>query len=641
MADFWVIDFETISNCTILCAENYKSNDKRTFIIHELENNFDVMVNFLEYNAQMGNRHISFNGLGFDAQIETWILHHKLELKGMSGEDIARNIYRKAQDIIDRSSRREWQEYPEWKLLIKQVDVFAVNNWLNPGKTCSLKWAQCSMDWHNVQDMPIQHTATITTRAEIDMIVSYCHNDVAATKKIAILCKDQLNLRAQLTKEYGIDLYCASEPKMAKELFLHFLSQTTGQDKYEMKKINTQRDRIDVDKIILPYIKFERQEFQMLLNNFKTLVINGNNLRGAFKYSVSYRGIKLSYGIGGLHSEAKPGVFEAGNGKIIMDSDVSSYYPNLAIKNKWSPAHIPKKAFCDQYEWFYEERKKYPKKDPKNHAFKITLNSVFGLSIEPNSFLADASLGVQITVNGQLQLSMLIEMICEGIPDAVPLVANTDGVSFMIKEEDKPTYLTICAEWEKLTMLTLEHEQFSKLCSFDCNNFIGKYVNGKTKCKGRFEFEPHDNYEAGVLHKNKSFLIVPKAVYHFLINGTPPEQYLQENRNIFDYCGFVRAKGAWQLTKFITGKDGVIKEVLQKTLRYYVSKKGHKIIKVNKNDKREISIEAGQPMCTVFNLYEKKEWADYDVDDKYYLKQIYKELETVQPKPKKQMKLSL
>jgi len=52
-----------------------------------------------------------------------------------------------------------------------------------------------------------------------------------------------------------------------------------------------------------------------------------------------------------------------------------SFYPNLGIRNKWAPAHLPKEIFCKLYERFFEERKKIPKKDPKNYVYKIILNS--------------------------------------------------------------------------------------------------------------------------------------------------------------------------------------------------------------------------------------------------------------------------
>lgn len=39
---------------------------------------------------------------------------------------------------------------------------------------------------------------------------------------------------------------------------------------------------------------------------------------------------------------------------------------------------------------------------------------------------------MQITINGQLLLSMLYEMICEELSEAIPLMQNTDGLETMI-----------------------------------------------------------------------------------------------------------------------------------------------------------------------------------------------------------------
>jgi len=311
---------------------------------------------------------------------------------------------------------------------------------------------------------------------------------------------------------------------------------------------------------------------------------------------------------------------------IIMSSDVTSFYPNLAIRNKWSPAHLDKDIFANKYEWFFEERKKLPKKDPKNYVYKIILNSTYGLSNDENSFLYDPEFTMRITINGQLTLMMLYEMLSEGIPGSVPLMQNTDGLEMIIPADKKDKYLEICKEWEQITNLQLEHDQYSKMIIGDVNNYIAVNTAGKSKCKGRFEF---DNL---ALHKNKSHLIIPKALYAFFVNDILPEQFLQDNRNIFDYCAGVKIKGDWEFQQTCIIDREIKKQTLQKTLRYYISKGGCKIYKVNKTDKREIQLESGKWMQQLFNLYEEKPWAEYDIDESYYLDKIYKEINNILPK---------
>ena len=622
----WVIDYETLIDCTILVAEHYTGEQQHVFSISKLGSELPQLISFLETNKKNDEWHISFNGLSFDSQITEYILRNKTMLLTLTGVEVAGLIYKKAQDIIERQENKEFSEFSERDLSIRQIDVFKLNHWDNPAKRSSLKWIQFSMDWHNLLDMPIDHTTKIETKEQLDTVITYCINDVKSTKQIMHLSKEQIMLRKSLTSEYKIPLFSASEPRISKELFLMFLSEEMGVKKYDLKNLRTKRDLIKVKDIILPYTKFKTKPFQMLLDNFNDLVINARDTKGGFKYHMTYKGVQTDFGLGGAHGCTKSGVYESNEDMIIMSSDVTSFYPNLAIRNKWSPAHLPKEIFCDKYEWFFEERKKLPKKDPKNYVYKIILNSTYGLSNDENSFLYDPEFTMRITINGQLTLMMLYEMLSEGIPGSVPLMQNTDGVEMIIPKQYRDKYLEICKEWETITNLQLEHDQYTKMIIGDVNNYIAVNTAGKSKCKGRFEY---DNL---ALHKNKSHLIIPKALYAYFVNDILPEQFLQDNRNIFDYCAGVKIKGDWEFQQTCIIDREITRQTLQKTLRYYISTKGCKIYKVHKYDKREIQLESGKWMQQLFNLYEDKPWAEYNIDESYYLDKIYKEINNIIPK---------
>lgn len=630
----YVYDFETLINCFVAVFEHYKTDERKVFVIHELRNDLPELIDFLESNVKNKEWHISFNGLGFDSQITEFILRKKAELTFMSPEEAANAVYTKAQDVINRQERGEWNEFSEKDLHIKQVDVFKLNHWDNPAKRSSLKWIQYSMDWKNIQEMPIHHSTFITTQEQLDTTISYCINDVQSTKRIMHLSKDQINLRQGLTAEYKIMLYSASEPRISKELFMLFLSDKTGIPKWELRQLRTNRETITVRDLILPYTKFKTEVFQDLLDNFKMVVVNPNKTKDGFKYSLTYKGVKTDFGLGGVHGCTKPGIYQSGNGMTIMTSDVTSFYPNLAIRNGWSPAHLPQKEFCELYEWFFEERKKIPKKDPRNYVYKIILNSTYGLSNDRNSFLYDPEFTMRVTINGQLTLMMLYEMLAEAIPGCIPLMQNTDGIEMIIPDQYKEKYMEICKEWEKITNLQLEHDEYQKLILADVNNYIAVNKAGKYKCKGRFEFEDL------ALHKNKSFLIIPKAIFNYFVNDTPPERFLVENRKIFDYCAGVKIKGDWKFLETCVVNGEIRRRDLQKTIRYYISASGCKIIKVNKADGREIQLESGKWMQTDFSLYHEKSWEEYDVDDSYYLERIYREIHNILPRESQQLTMN-
>jgi hypothetical protein len=174
-------------------------------------------------------------------------------------------------------------------------------------------------------------------------------------------------------------------------------------------------------------------------------------------------------------------------------------------------------------------------------------------------------------------------------------------------------------------MLQLEHDTYSKIILGDVNNYIAITENGKAKSKGRFE------YKDLALHKNKSFLIIPKAIQAYFVDGIKPEDYLAQNQNIFDYCGGVKIKGDWEFYELGIMHGDPFMFLLQHTIRYFVSNSGSKIIKKNNTDGREIQVEAGKWMQTTMIDYVEKEFSEYDINFKYYLENIYKEIRSLEP----------
>lgn len=221
-------------------------------------------------------------------------------------------------------------------------------------------------------------------------------------------------------------------------------------------------------------------------------------------------------------------------------------------------------------------------------------------------------------------------MLSLAIPEAQPLMLNTDGLEMMIPESRVDDYMKVCTEWEKLTQLALEHDQYSKMIIRDVNNYMAITTKGKVKCKGAFEWEDLSKKKVATFHKNKSFLIIPKAIYAYFVHGTKPEDFLEQNTDIYDYCGGVKAKGGWHFVErqIVDGK--LVNNKLQKIIRYYVSNQGCKLVKCHQ-DGREIQVESGEWLQTTVNKIDtSKAFDKYDINKKYYLEEIYKEIEGIQ-----------
>lgn len=639
--DHWVMDYETLSNCFVGVFEHYKEDVTKVFVIHKLTNDLPDLLQFLQQNKVKKEWHISFNGLAFDSQITEFIMRESKKLLQLDPESIAKAIYDKAQETIQRSNNNEFSKYPEWVLQIGQIDIFKLNHWDNPQRRSSLKWLQFAMDWPNVQDMPIHHSHHVKEVSEINTIVSYCINDVKSTKKLMLLSKPLLDVRTSIKNKYGIKCYSYSNTKMGSELLLKLYCQNTGQETREVKHYRTFRQEIPIKDILFPYVQFKTFELQGFHEMLKTKVIK--NTKKDFKYTLEYKGYEFDYGAGGIHQCIHKGIYKADEEYCIKDLDVASLYPSIACANDMYPAHLGKEFFkvykSDLVDVRLAEKRKKEGKDMAIiEGFKEAANASYGNSNSPHSWLYDPRYTMETTINGQLLITMLVEDLLLNIPDAQLLQTNTDGATFRFPKAHLPTYNAICKSWEEKTKLTLEFADYSAMYIWDVNNYIAQYTSGKTKCKGRFEWEELQNHKVTHLYKNKSHLIVSKALFNYFINDIPPEKYLAENRNIYDYCAGIRIKGDWKFVQRCYVKGKLEEKELQHTLRYYVSTEGCKLWKCHNSDGRQQQVEAGTWLQQEFNTFQDKPWDEYKVNDAYYLEAIYREIHNLVP-PKNQLQL--
>lgn len=87
-------------------------------------------------------------------------------------------------------------------------------------------------------------------------------------------------------------------------------------------------------------------------------------------------GFRYDYGLGGIHGSICGSVSEDID-YYLIDLDVASYYPNMAISNRIYPEHL-NESFCDSYKSFYDERGNYAKGTGENLAIKLGLNATYG-----------------------------------------------------------------------------------------------------------------------------------------------------------------------------------------------------------------------------------------------------------------------
>lgn len=607
----WVYDLETLNIFTGTFL-NRDSREIRTFVISETKDERESLFKFLKENVK---GLIGFNCLNFDAQI--------LEYLFRNPQASAADIQRYAA-IITSSNEDRFPDVPEWKLKILHLDLYKIHHFNNKNRRTGLKWCEFSMDLENIEDLPSQGYGDNWE----EQVLSYNLNDVLATEQLYLRTIPMIELRKNLRKIYNIPCLNWSNTKIGSELLLKLYCEKTGKQYNDVKSLRTYRKSIKLSECIFDYIKFKSQTFQTFLTDLKKITIE--NTKGDLEFCINYKGLDYYYGTGGIHASLSDKIVESDENYLIIDADVASLYPSIAIVNKMYPQHLGPQFYEVYKNDIVDIRLKEKALKEKGNkyivdGFKEAANASYGNSNSQFSWLYDPKYTVTTTLNGQLMLTMLAEDLLE-IPDILIIQCNTDGLTVKIHKQHIDLFYEKCKNWENITKLTLEYAEYSKMIINDVNNYLAVYTNGKFKWKGKYEFKDVP------LHKNKSHSIIPYAVHNYFVNKVPVETTIRNHKNIFDFCAGVKAKVSpergkswYELHSIVNGELETIK--LSKTVRYYISTKGYILVKQSENGYREF-VEAPYKhkrfnkewKVTYFNkAFFPENFGDYNIDYTYYI----------------------
>lgn len=631
-----VYDIETMKECFIVVV--YDGEDYITFEVSKYRNHLDRFVQYVDKHKD--DYWVGYNNLRFDAQVIEWVLRNADGWHELSVTDIIGRIYQKATDTIHDGNYDVFPEYREDQLTCKQLDLFKIHHFDNKNRRVSLKRLEFEMDLPNIEEMPISHDAENMTREDIDTIIRYCINDVYATYQFYLITignthhplykgDDRIQLRRDIEQEFGIPCLNYSDSKIGDEIIKKYYCEQKGIKPLDLPKKGYFRKNVHVANCIAKYVKFQTPQMRTFLERISKYKIGATD---DFKESIVFYGNTYSFMKGGLHTENRPEMFEADDTHLIIDWDVSSYYPAIIINNGKYPAHLGKE-FLAGYKAMFEKRlelKPQAKKDSRIkgivNALKLAVNSVYGKSSDVTSWMYDRQLTMFTTITGELSLMMLIE--AYELANIRVISANTDGVTLRIRKDALADMERINNWWTNLTGYELERTDYQRIIFSTVNDYIAIKTDGEVKQKGDFltEFE---------LHKNKSARIVPLALYAYYVNDAPIADTIRSHANIFDFC--IRQKASSDF--HYEGHDrttGAV-NIYNKLIRYYVSKTGEKILKV-KNEGSDSTandvtqVEAGEWLCTVCNTLTDTSLENVNYD--YYIERSMRIVRKIENKGK-------
>ena len=602
-----VYDIEIFPNCFSLTIKNTETKEFQFFELSNRKNNLvDLVPLYLD------KRYIfcGYNNIHYDNPIVNFIIEYKETLKKSTRLDIEYNLFQLSQTII----KGDLEKWKRWKYANNFETLDLLTMLFSQKLRVGLKEMQVTMKYSNVQEYDGDFEAPIPEE-DIPKMIQYNINDVNSTEELLYRCENDIKLRLNIEEEYGIKALNKDGVNLGMEILKTKYLEKTHKTWNDIKDLRSPCDKIALNEIILPFIKFDNPILKDLLNEMKQQVVSPD--RKGYNKHFLMDNLEYSVGVGGIHSVNKPSIFIAKEDEVISDVDVASLYPSLIIEYGFYPPHLGKE-FLEVYKGIKDERieAKHNGNKLKNLTLKLSINGLSGNLQSEFSWCYSPKTVMRIRINGQLLLLMLAEKLisigCQIIQ------ANTDGLFVLRKKKDEQKFKDVCKWWENLTRLELEEDRFERFYQFAINDYLGViegYKDSKNpkllKKKGLF-------IDSVTLGKGMQPMIIPKAINANLADNIPVEETIRNCKDINEFITYqkVDKKFAVQyMNKFITHIN-----------RYYVSTNGGYLYKCEVEGNKIVKFAnmltaSGVTLCN--DITAIKEFPK-NINYKYYIKEANK-----------------
>lgn len=456
-----------------------------------------------------------------------------------------------------------------------------------------------------MQDLPFP-PGSVLSEDQITCVRWYCINDLITTQDLGEALSKELALRQSLNLEHGLDLRSKSDAQIAEAIISN-----------EITKLNRSRIiRPDIHPGTTYYykvphfIQYRSPLMQHVLQTVRTapFVVNESGKVGmpeALKaLQITIGQTSYTLGIGGLHSCEKKTMHYSDKNYVLVDRDVTSYYPAIILSLGLYPQHLGPN-FLRVYKAIVDKRIAAKRSGDKTvaNSLKITINGSFGKFGNMYSLLYSPDLLFQVTITGQLSLLLLIERLeLVGIP---VVSANTDGLVIKCPRVRQAEMDAIVAQWEHDTSFETEATHYQALLSRDVNNYVAVKQNPEQdekpiKSKGAFA-------RPG-LQKNPTSEICIDAVEALLLTGAPIEHTVRACTDIRKFVTVRTVKGG-------AVKDGTF---LGKAIRWYYAKDVDGVIVYAESGKKVPRSDGAMPLMDLPAVLPQ------DINYEWYEKEAYK-----------------
>lgn len=627
----YVFDIECYRNFFLVVFKKLDKSDTRIFSFHDKQKAIDLLLTLKKLRSFFNENSkiiFGYNSRNYDNYVLNKFMScgNLLDTKAYSDSLIKQSYGRRnpfpkcLQDILRDTF-----------VLNDNIELYDVDLMMLLGLKHSLKICECIFKMNSIEELPIKPDAYIEQHQILPM-TSYCEHDCDATietfynnKKKPNSTWEEIDMRLQLCSlipdtddkpfknimSYAEPTLVSSIiPAMAKK-HLNIDQKTSLRNKApEQKMTLTVKDVLDpifftpnfftspqanemINIIAEKVILRPKTEIELLKDEEGEKSIN---IGTSFRHVLKFGSLKLMIACGGIHSKNDPQIIKEG---IILDLDVRSYYPSIILNYGIGPEGW-REAYLTVYSFLKQLRVEAKLKNNKvfDKGLKLVLNAAFGKLKSVASVIHNQKGRFQITMNGQLWLVKLVDMIYNILPSTNFLQANTDGITLVLKTEDeKNTIQKICEEWSKLANFDLEDNIYKEIYMRDVNNYIAIKANLDTKAKGTYA---EKTAKSG---GNKYPRVCVEAAMKYVMFGHSYTQYIDETLEkaktddyyIHDFLIYGKTK-----TDLYMGDQ--IQDI--HVYRCYISNNGKRL---QFTTKKNVKVTIGESLNLILNVEKERE----------------------------------
>lgn len=467
-------------------------------------------------NLIPGNCLIGFNIKNYDMRILNGICHSCDPYR----------IYELSKNIIEHEDDEEYTESADPFNNYGFWNRFNFSDLYDDWRFGSLKAFESNMGM-SIRESEISFDRCNLTPEEKEEIIKYCKHDVEATVQLLEYRREYIESKKMLSEMFNIPLTKALKSTNAKLCAL-VLEAEAKHRPVDNKFIIPQRvegylrDNLPADVIALfDYFSKENKVVNLFEN-------------------------EITFGIGGIHSTYSENlVTKSDDEYVLMNIDVTSYYPNLMMKFDYLSRNVAKP---DKYREIYDLRvelkrqageeaklngksEKWKTLNAQQNALKLILNTTYGATKNKYNALYDEYQASSLCYLGQLLLAALANKIHTKI-GATIIQTNTDGILIKVRRDKLDDVRVLVKEWEDLTGFTMEEDFILMFFQRDVNNYIEVTDNPKKpyKLKGKWTNQAEEtiaNLNAPVTHE---------ALLLFYTQNVPIEDTINKCTDIKKFC---------------------------------------------------------------------------------------------------------